>query len=81
MVVVCQRRTIARDARAMHHFRICPMREAIMLRRACRGFSHLNNVTYTKVPMLHTSSLSLRSCHVSLPDICSCISYGILVRL
>ncbi|XP_074593155.1 WD repeat-containing protein 47-like isoform X4 [Brevipalpus obovatus] len=48
------------SALALHHFRICPMREAIRLRKPC---SSINNITYSKIPILNTSTLSLRCCH------------------
>ena len=46
----------------MHHFRLCPMKEAIMLKS---GYLFDKFNSYSKIPVLSQSTLSLRSCHVS----------------
>ncbi|CAG2169120.1 unnamed protein product [Oppiella nova] len=49
----------------LHHFRICPMREAIKLRNTSLSSSlSSSNDSYTsRIPVLSQSTLSLRSCH------------------
>ena len=66
----------------LHHFRICPMKEAIKLRSSSLNSSFASdnsNDSYSRIPVLSNSTLSLRSCHVS--AVCAVILIAINLNI